>query len=328
MKRMPKRDPNTMEYDLSRGVTQSMLQTFTRCRVACRLSLDRWQSGVPGRATEFGSLFHALLQKWYGGLCHSATPEQCFREVAIAWEKRSIEVGDDVKHVQADLGMAKALFPAYVQHYAKSDKKRIWVEVEQVFDLPPHPTMRLPLRIRGKVDGVFRYEKTKSPASPPLWVLETKTASQIDADTLSQALAFDFQCLFYLHALSRKLKQRFAGVLYNVIRKPSIGRGDDKCSSDYVKKIQKDIAERPDWYFARFELSFPKEVQDRFLSELSDKMLEFVRWMKRGIPTYKNEHACRGKWNCEYLPICAAGGDPLKAGFKRDRVLFRELEED
>ncbi len=251
-----------------------------------------------------------------------------FYKVAKKWERRAIEVGDTDKNVQSDLGMAKALFPAYVAHYAKSDAKRIWVEIEQVFDLPPivrtSPDRRLIVpRRRGKVDGVFQYPKANS-----LWALETKTASDINDDTLSLALAFDFQCLFYLNALGQKLKRPFGGVLYNVIRKPKIGMKDDKTTEEYVEKIMADIKSRPDFYFVRYELSFPPQVQARFFEELKIKGQDFIDWWEGKLPTYRNESACRGKWNCEFLQVCAAGGDPDLAGFVQSRQLFRELLED
>lgn len=261
-----------------------------------------------------------MLQEWYGGACKSGDAMKCFTTVAKKWEKTAQQAGDKVQDVQADLGMAKALFPAYVDHYRKSDAKKRWVEVEQVFDIPANENLP---RLRGKVDGVFEYPKDKT-----LWALETKTASDINEETLSQALAFDFQCLFYLYTLGQKLGRPFSGVLYNIIRKPSIGRGDDKSSSDYVDKIREDIKKREDWYFARFELSFPQGVQARFLEELKIKLKDFREWWNGNLPTYKNESACRGKWNCEFLPVCAAGGNPETAGFKRTRKLFSELTEE
>lgn len=227
--------------------------------------------------------------------------------------------GNKPEAIQADLAMAKAIFPAYAERWGRDDGKRKWVEVEQVFDVRGPP---LGVRLRGKIDGAFEDRSGK------LWILETKTASQISEDTLSQALAFDFQSLFYCHALEAKLKRPVVGVLYNVVRVPQIGKAMDKSSDAYVEAVRADVSARPDFYFARFELTYPRKVRERFAEELTAKLQEFIGWIARDLPTYKNESACRARWTCNYLPVCACGGDPAAAGFKQNRELFSELKED
>lgn len=325
MKRTQKQ-ANRKPYDMSMGVTQSMIMQFTRCRVASRLSLDGWGSAAPKRATQFGSLFHALLENWYAGSIEQRTladePLKVFQEVAKKWEVSAAKAGDDVRCVQADLAVAKVLFPAYVSRYAKEDGKKKWVEVEQVFSEPWEYDDGLVIPLRGKVDGAFEAKDGS------LWALETKTAAQISDETLSLALAFDFQCLFYLFTLGQKLERKFSGVLYNIIRTPSIGKNEDRSSEEFVTKLSDDLESRKDFYFVRYELAFPKGVRERFFADLEHKMDEFRMWMEGKLPTYRNENTCRGKWNCEYLPVCAAGGDPVKAGFKQNKILFRELIEE
>jgi hypothetical protein len=238
--------------------------------------------------------------------------------VARAWEKTAAKAGDKPEDVQADLAKAKAVFPAYVARWHADDVKRKWVEVEQVFDILDFGDFRL----RGKIDGVF---EAKNAA---LWILETKTASQISEETLSQALAFDFQSLWYVHAVEKKLGRKVAGVLYNVVRVPQIGKGDDKSSGGFVDKVRADIDKRPEFYFVRFEIPFSKGARERFNLETESKLIEFRRWIAGELPTYKNEFACRAKWNCTYLPVCACGGDPVAAGFKQSGELFSELKDD
>ena len=301
------------EYTLSDGITQSMLSNFIKCRVAAQLSLQRWGSPAPRRATQFGSLFHVMLQDHYrsGG---SANPLSTFKTVATRWERQAVRAGDTIQDIQKDLACATALFPAYVEHWKKSDQKKTWLEVEQVFDIKYEG-----VRLRGKLDGLFQ---TKDGS---VWILETKTASQISEDTLNLALTFDFQCLFYIIAIMNKFKCRVNGVLYNVIRTPQIGRKEDKGSSAYVQLLREDIQSRPNFYFQRFELSFPKQKVDLFGVELGQKLEDFIAWWDGKLPTYKNEFACRARWNCEYLPVCSCGGNPEKAGFKKNKTLFSEL---
>jgi len=95
-----------------------------------------------------------------------------------------------------------------------------------------------------------------------------------------------------------------------------------------LKRLKEDIAARPEFYFVRYEISYPAMVRTRFAEELFLKLKAFAAWRNGIIPTYRNEMACLKKqWSCNFLPVCAAGGDPEKAGFKRNRKLFSELEE-
>jgi hypothetical protein len=128
--------------------------------------------------------------------------------------------------------------------------------------------------------------------------------------------------------LELKLKRRISGVLYNVIRKPQIGRGTDRGSEAFVQKLDEDISSRPSFYFARFEVAFPDSVRKRFKQDLEFKIDDFSAWVRGEEPTYLNESACRGRWNCEYLNVCSAGGNPESAGFVQNKTLFQELTED
>lgn len=318
-------------YSIDQGVTQSILAEFVRCRVACRLMLDGWQSPAPKRATQFGSLIHALLQSWYEASsarsipCSKADVEEAalaeFQAGAKKWERMAAKAGDKPEEVQKDLAMARAVFPAYCVRYMKEDAKKRWLEVEQTFSAPWSMVNNQQVPRRGKIDGAFEAKKDGS-----LWILETKTASQISDDTMNLALAFDFQSLFYILALESKLGRRVAGVLYNVVRVPQIGRGDDRTSSGFIQKVRDDIEARRDFYFIRYELAFSQKMRMDFFNELQAKLEDFRSWIDGKLPTYRNESACRGRWNCQYLPVCAGGGNPGTAGFRQTAKLFGELD--
>jgi hypothetical protein len=318
-------DPTETPYVVGMGITQSTLAKFADCRVACRYSLDGWGTDAPKRSLQFGTLMHAMLEALYGAWHAPGGPDvmTTFGAVARAHEKAAAKAGDDPKAVQADLAQAKALFPAYVERWARDDAKRKWVEVEQVFDVRWNGH-----RLRGKVDGLFEAKDGS------LWILETKTASRIDDETMSQALAFDFQSLYYCEAIEGKFGARgdgrkIAGVLYNVIRVPQIGKGDDRGSDAFLARLREDVAKRPDFYFMRYEVAFPAKTRERFRIDLAAKLDVFARWMANDEdePTFRNEQACRKRWNCEYLGACACGQIGPASGHKRNRKLFSELAE-
>ena len=295
-----------------------MLANFCRCRTAADLSLNRWGFPAPRRVTQFGSLFHLLLQRWYSS--EQVSLAAVWQTTAKEWERLALKGGDDVRLIQEDLGMAKVLFPGYVNHWRKADRKKKWIELEQVFDLPfVYNKSGDMIRLRGKIDGVYE-AKDRS-----VWVLETKTASEISHDTLNMALAYDFQNLFYIHALEQKLGRRISGVLYNVIRKPQIGKKTDRTSQTFCDTLTADMEKRGDFYFARFELPYSPKTREIFRHQLKDKVKDFVAWVEGKIPTYRNESVCRGRWNCGFMAVCAAGGDPERAGFKQNHALFSEL---
>jgi len=304
-------------YDLGRdGVSQSILSTFLSCRQAARYYLDLWESPSVSFALMFGTLFHSLLEHYYKALATGQGVKAFvgFDAVFSHWVAKDAGSIDAQKLEQFE-AMAFALFGPYCKHWEKEDLKRQWVGVETVFD-----TNWEGYRLRGMRDGMFLVNKGKEH-----WILEHKTTTTLDSDSLSLRLNFDLQNLFYILNTEQEYGVKVAGVLYDLIRKPALRQGKKESFNEFASRMVTAVNDAPGEYFARFPLVYPETVKQRFRAELALQLADFRDWSRGLLPTYKNPSACIGRGVCEFLPVCAAGGNAVAAGCIKSRVLFREL---
>jgi len=293
-------------YSLADGVTQSLLSNFIQCRQQAEFFVTGWESALPKDSLAFGSLFHWLLESYYNSII-KGNPVMDFEVHYKEWFKTIGVLMSDQSKVELMAAKAAGLFKGYVSKW-KEDLKRDWVSVESQFDVKFNG-----FRLRGMRDGVFMVK-----GKP--WLLETKTMAQIREDTLTDALSFDFQNLFYITASELTIKKPIVGVLYNIARTPSLKPGDNL--GDFASRIEADVLARPETYFIRYEITYSEAVKKRFATELVMKLKDFEHWMKGESWTYRNEKACIGKWSCEFLSACASGN---MSGYSHTREVFREL---
>jgi hypothetical protein len=298
------------------GISQGLLGQWCACRMAAEFRVRGWKRDIISRALELGSLFHLLLHRLYEQSMKKGawTPNAALSAVVQEWQKRARKSGDEMQAVEDDLAVANRLFAGYAKRWYKSDVKREWIQLEQVFKQICNLFL-----LRGRVDGVFRCKGR-------LWLFETKTKKYVDDAALTAALQFDWQSFFYAMAKEVEIGEPIVGVLYNVIRKPSLELGKDGDRRAWYGRIEADIAKRPDWYFKRYEVRWTDAQRAIFREEFRQKACDFLAWAEGRLPTYRNQSECTGKWNCSYLAACASRS---MVGYKRESVFrYPELEED
>lgn len=310
-----------MEYNLERdGVTQSLLQNWLACRYRTDLILKGWQLPLTKDALWFGDLFHLLLEIHYTFLAtEKSFTQSLLKGFFQTFEKNNQNIKQE--SIEKFFAMAEALYFPYVDHWEKDDKKKQWISLEPEFEVDFQG-----FKLRGKIDGIFKIKDK-------LWLLETKTKSQVDEKNMLEMLAIDFQNLFYIVAAELLYpKEKIVGVLYNIIRKPQLKftgsfRGKKESLQDFSLRMQEDIKKRPEHYFKRYEVKYTKQQLIIFKEELSSLLNEFQIWNNLPLTYYKrsrNRTSCIGRWNCEFLQACAQGN---LAGYVQTRKLFPELAE-
>lgn len=326
----------SIEYrPLHDGVTQGLLQTWLTCREKAHLFLKGISRKATSEGVKFGSITHSCLERVYQSCMKSG-----YRSVPTDREIRRILQGvetlwhqenpqSDKKTVEAMefcLGLAEVTLPEYFKFWWEDLKKVKWVEVEGQFDIPIGSDG---LKIRGKRDGVFRRNG--------LWLLETKISSVINEGQILEHLPIDFQTNVYLWSLwyTAEKKDLPSGVLYNVIRKTCLRPKEKESMEEFCDRVRKDVQQRPEWYFLRYEVSIDPEQVIQFGLELEKIVREFYRWWsdleEGGTLHYRNTTQCLTKYgSCPYLPICTGQvSNPERKGspyLLRDKV-FRELED-
>jgi hypothetical protein len=285
------------DYQITDGITQSMLVDFLTCREKSRLKLNRWEGIHAGSfgALHRGDFIHYFLEHIYQAGGH----EHLFEE----WCKKNKhdESHPDILQIGE---VCSALLPAYTNHWKSRDIKYEWVSLEKTFDVTWNG-----FRLRGKIDGILKLTVNGS-----IYIFETKTKAQVDEDGIINQLQFDFQNFFYLTVCRDILNIPAKGIIYNIIRWPN---------SRLKKDLTSHIREDPNHYFKRYEVAYSLKDVQIFRDELISILLDFNAWRKGQISHYKNPSACfKGNMKCEFLKICSSG---TTAGFSKSRILFREL---
>lgn len=304
-------------YQLSDGVTQSMLTSWLACRVRARYMVEGYRSIRPREALNFGSLFHGLLQDAYEAIrAGKSVPK--FSKIVETVVSREAPALRNAENYEALLVKAAVLYNEYFKHWA-DDYKRDWVMIEKNFNVE----LVNGYRLRGKRDGAYTVGKKK----PKPWLLETKTTSAVIEEALDLGLPLDFQLLFYILATEAETGVKMGGALYNVVVKPGQNytgsfRNKPESLNEYADRVRAAVQADPAKYFRRYEVTFSAKAKAAFRRELATILDEYAAWFNGDAPEYRGFGACYTKWACEYLPVCSSGGD--LAGYDKE-PLFSEL---
>lgn len=317
-------------YDISEGVTFSMLSDWCSCMESCRLSLMGWRRQGRSDALEYGTFWHNMLETLGQGIIagtykRPADALTIVDEEAARYKQRVVASGWTTPEEDARTGLtiakAQALWPYYLEVFAKDFRKSLWLAVEGQFDV-----MFEGYRLRGMCDGVRREKRSV------LWLFETKTRSQISDDQITDLLEFDPQCLMYVIANGIALKRKIEHVRYNVIRNPSqklTTKGGTKTLAEYKAFVAVDCEKRPDHYFKRYENTFAPGAIEKYKVELKNKLDAFAMWLRGELPHFKNDGnngACIGrKFNCSYISACAHP-ENMDLNYEQTGRLMVELE--
>ena len=275
----------------NQGITQSLLSNYMTCPQKFVIAVNQYRSIQTN--TSFGTFFHNVLELWYLDNCSNKKEVLEFIDAYIF--SKEVENSEYMRISGA------VLFENYVLRYGKEK-----VSPEILFDTKNNPYN---FRLRGKIDGVLMEKKQ-------LFLLETKTKTQINEEGITNRLVLDWQSLFYVNAYYRQFKVLPAGVVYNVIRYPQ-RMPKDLCT--YAKDLDKEIKSKPDYFFYRWKTEYTLQDIVSFNAELLQKLIELD---ERKV-FYKNQCSCDLYGGCDYLEYCSTG---KLTRLKKQPHLFMELD--
>jgi hypothetical protein len=299
------------------GITQTIFETFLRCRQCFKLTLNRYEPVGARNITAFGSLVHYCLDKIYSYTIanRGAIPTE---EMNREWiQDFRLNCRDDFKNIrEADVeilvGIAFIILCEYVLYYKEDFKEKHWEAVEQTSE-----SMFFGSKLRRKVDGKYRIAGKK-------WLMETKTMSRIELDSLLLKLTFDFQNLFYVTCEElNEPDDPVEGVLYNIIRNPSSKPHAGESLQEFLQRLRGEIAKNRKHYFMRYEIPYTIKDKMQFKQELEQQLEEMAHVLVGIMPVYKNPFACVGRFTCDFLPACSSG---KLTGYVKRKSLFPELD--
>ena len=167
-----------------------------------------------------------------------------------------------------------------------SDSNLDFIELETEFEVPlPTLSGRAAKRMTfgGRFDGLVRHKDTGD-----LWIYEAKTTRSIEE--LVRSLSNDEQCVAYLYAAKKMLKEPIVGVLYNVMRKKLPALPKLLVAGGLSKNISVDTT----WFAYRAAIlqEFPDwsdETIEQFYGDMHEQLLEKEQKFFMRYPVYKSD---------------------------------------
>ena len=312
-------------------LTNSARNKFAACHRAYQLFYVQGKRPVvPSDALGFGTAMHALLEGVWGGSSSRAK-----------WDGDggpSFNTGDPYRDMTL-----KALYEGYLDRWERDDDERFEkVAAEVYFEAPlMNPEtggISKTWVLAGKIDAIAR-EK----ASGKLYIIEHKTTSQDigPGSDYWRRLAIDGQVSgYYVGAQANGYDVE--NCLYDVIRKPTIKpykatpedkrkynkdgslsktcREFDETPEEWYHRLELDIIQRPDYYYARVEVARSADDLTDYLFDMWAVGREIADAQRLGRFS-RNPQNCQSYGKCEFFDVCSGCADI------DDVTLFRNAED-
>ena len=301
------------DYDICQdGITQSLCANFLCCPLRGMLTINRWSDPAKAMSTRFGSMFHDCLDAVYtNGISDVKKIEKLLNSYI---DEHAAEWGADGK-AELDAALASALFEVYIKHWKSDFSSKKFRSVERTAEAQFHE-----YKLRCKIDGEFSGKNAGS-----VWLMEHKTKSRIEEETLLQKITFDFQNLFYRNIYQiEHPKVRLSGTLYNIIRKPGHKMKGGETLKQFRNRLVVEIKKDPEHFFKRYQLAYTPQDDERFTRELLQKLKWIQNLINGNVPAWRNEFACETPYRCEFLAACSTG---TMTGYVRRKALMEELND-
>ena len=303
--------------------TYSMWSLFRNCRKAVEWRyLEQLVPIQRDRNLHFGSLIHECLQTWH---------QRCDLAEVLALIDRLCpnRLQDENQH--RDWHLATSMMNAYAARYTVEEFEIVALEKNFEGSIV-NPATRAASRsfvLAGKVDGIVRIGRD-------YFVLEHKTASQIDGDYLEK-LWTDFQITIYAYYVEQAMGIPITGILYNVLVKAKLQQSKGETEAEYQERraellaksktgkssakrrmpetdeeFQERLAEKyaDPTMLHREMLYLSRDRFDILRSELWELTQAFLDARRRGV-FYQNTAFCFNYQRpCPYFALCRSNGNP------------------
>jgi hypothetical protein len=291
----------------TRELTNSMRNKFASCHRAYKIAYnDLVRPAVESDALSFGTAMHALLEGYWGNTDEVPT----LAPLADPYKQATLE----------------ALYAGYCRQWGDADNARFdHLGSEIRFDAPlmnPETgAVSKTWHLAGKIDAM-----AKERDGGKVFIVEHKTTSQDigPGSDYWRKIPIDGQVSgYFVGAKANGFEAECC--LYDVIRKPTIKplkatpvdkikynkdgtvsktcRLQDETPDEWKERLSADIAERPEYYFARLEVVRSETDLAEYLFDMWAVGREIADAEKMGRFS-RNPLSCSVFGTCEYFDVC------------------------
>lgn len=286
------------------GITFSLLSRFLCCRERFRLLVVEGLKTGEGfnHRLEYGNMWHTCEEAYAQSRKDPTVSKRWKESVNATLTTYAQKLYQDYPlsrdEIEKWYEVCKLQFPFYVNYWDYKTKQRgtehrvsLPGMQEKVFDMTYNLPSGRTVRLKGKWDSV---DLVGIGRNQHIELMENKTKGDIVPEQIIRQLTFDLQTMLYLVTLRQHYDSddseydgsMVQGVLYNVVRRPlSGGKGTivrhkakgskpEEAKSDYYRRVAQYIANEPEHYFMRWQVSITQEDIIKFKRECLDPILE------------------------------------------------------
>lgn len=184
-------------------------------------------------------------------------------------------------------GIADMMFDRYIERYEEPGELHREIEL-----CTPIPTSEL--TDDGYVDGLS--------VDGSYFVEDKLLNGRYWTAANEEALALNAQVSGYFYGL-HEAGYDVRECRYRVQLKPSIYKRTGEDATEYLKRVEEKIDEKPDNYFREYILTRDEESLDDYVRDMVFYTGLYERMNRDGFFP-KNDNACADYGGCEFLPLC------------------------
>ena len=238
---------------------------------------------------------HGSTPRLLGSAVHKGLETGCLDEAMALFDAVIPATQEEQDQMDADRATCRAMLLGAKTAFSALDDLRPEVEFTLPIINPVTGKASRSFQLAGKVDGICSRDGET-------WLVEYKTASTITKQYVDR-LALDGQVATYIYAMQKVLRRPIAGVIYRVIKKPSIRRGQKETAEQFCSRLEADYKDRPEFYFYEQLLYRNAEEIKAFEQELWN-ITQRMLWDRKNRICPHNTARCTDFGTCEYMPIC------------------------
>ena len=286
-------------------LTTSQIQTWLDCRRYYKFCyVDLLKPIEISPALRIGSAVHYALRYHYLGKSDGVVR---FYDNIIT-EHLATEIVPDIDNIETERCLCSNMLNGYRNCYANEEIKVLETEqtIKSRFDKN--------VWFAGKIDMIAELDGNK-------WLFEHKTTSNLGNGYFDK-LALDSQITGYLYLAIQKYPD-ICGIIYNVLRKPSIRQKQNETIEEFYQRMRNDYLERPEFYFQRREVvRSDKELVE--FPEYVKNIAEEIQYHRNFYP--RNTSQCNLYRSCTFRSLCIEYSPELASTYAKKTSLHEELD--
>lgn len=208
---------------------------------------------------------------------------------------------DLIEHELISQGMIEAYGYHHKEFIAKTKLLDSEVKIDHTTDT---------YRVKGRIDNALQRQSNRR------YLHEVKTTNFINDDYI-KSIQHALQTGIYFHTYNETNKEKFYGIAYDIIRKPTIRQKKTESYKGFLKRLSEWYKEKPQSEVFHLEIIEKPIMTRTMVLNVLEGVAKEISQLKNKEDYFQNFGACNKYGRCFYFDLCFYGENKLNlANFK------------